>query len=204
MFAAMIEPGAGPAAPGNAADQMVDAFRAAGRSSTAMLLNLGGGALTVAGLVGFALTFGRETREADPVVVSGLGGAALAPAAPPLPEGPPVDTWSEEIDFDPTSWEHPAGVLFVVDGGSAGGLYDSVQGIAAVHTVGSGLLVAMLQGLNQADRKLVAVLGAPTHVEAFQTFWAASGHEATPSPDYEALRAEIASAAYMVLAAVRV
>ncbi|MCP4873643.1 MAG: hypothetical protein GY898_33570 [Proteobacteria bacterium] len=204
VFAGMIDGAAAPPASEDAADQLVDAFRSAGANSTALLLNLGGGALTAAALVGFALTFGREVREADPVVVGGLGGAPLAPTAPPLPEGPPKDSWTEEIDYDPTAWDHPAGTVFVIDGASAGPTFDAVKGIAGVHNVGSGLLVAMLQGLTNRDRKLVVVLGTPEHVEAFETFWTASGNEPAPAPEVVALRAEIKAAGYMVLAASRV
>jgi len=189
---------------GDVAEAMVSSLRSAGQAASGTLLELAGSALAVVGVVGFFLTFGRERKDADPIVVSGLEGAPPSPAAPPLPTAPPTDQWTDEIDFDPTLWEHPAGAIFVVQGGSAGPLYEAVRGVAAVHTVGSGLLVAMLQGLNDRERKLVVVLGAAKHVETFGLCWTASGAEAQPSPDYEALRAEIAAAGYMVLTAARV
>ena len=108
-------------------------------------------------------------------------------------------------------------MIFVVDGRSAGPLYEAARRVATDAGAG-GLLAAMLQGLNQRERKLVVVLGGAGSVATFGSAWrtfvdGGAGGDwerlrpdqelARGAPAYDAMRSEIRAAGFMVLAAGR-
>ncbi len=189
-----------------ATDRVSAAFESAGRETGALVLELGGWVVAIVGTVGLLSTFKREIAEADAVVVQGLEPRPAMPSQVQPAADAPVDTWADEIEFDPTRWDHPAASVFVVDGGkSAGAVYDAVRAGAT----GTGLLVAMLQGLTQKDRKLVVALGTELQVGTFEAAWRPSALAAdvawlrTGTEDVAAIREQLKGAAFMVLAAAR-
>ncbi len=218
----MSSAGGGPVA-ADAGEQMMSVLRSSGQDTSRMAIRVFGILLCAAGVVGLlrVWTTGGDVPEADPTMVHGLAGdrpkVELPPSLREAPAGPTADAWSEEIDFDPTRWEHPCGLILVVDGRSAGPLYDAVKSVARQAGI-SGPLTAMLQGLEQRERKLVVLLGETSAVERFEAAWTAwvqagAGgdwdrvrpdlHLSAGTPQHDALRGQLRSAGFMVLAAER-
>jgi hypothetical protein len=107
---------------------------------------VGGGGL-------FAVTPGASA-------VGGVAGPGLGSGSR-AGRGPGV---SAEIDFDPTQWQQPAGLLWTFEGRSATGFYDLICELGRELAPGSGILVAMLRHLQRSDRRLVVLLGSDGRV----------------------------------------
>ncbi len=137
----------------SAGESMMSTFRIAGQESSRRIVVVIGSLIVLAAGIGLFRTFSQvPDDDADPVVTRGLSGSALAGATDmaPGPERrgpPPEDRWTDDVEFDPTRWDHPAGILFVFEGRSASGFYELVQRICRERLGRSGLLVGLMQGL---------------------------------------------------------
>ncbi len=100
---------------------------------------------------------------------------ARHPLAVPPSEAPPVPSAAPQkpatVPEDPTTWRHPEGFLFLFDSRDPEPFFALVRDLGRRHLAGSGILVARLQGVADAKRGLVAVLGGAAPIERFDSIY---------------------------------